>query len=135
VALNASRNGCTASVNGVVISAESLARPSSYAAQGGEGEGEGEGEGGAHEGGGLSADGQRIELAICNLVGKTREELGQPDVLIAGDVMYEDELSKEVTKWLQRLARDGCKGEAAKGQGGVGMEVGEGVGQLGLLRV
>ena len=48
-----------------------------------------------------------IEISTQNIVGLSREELDDVDVVIAGDVMYEDLFAREVTDWLEALSGQG----------------------------
>ena len=50
-----------------------------------------------------------IEAQTKNVVGRTREELDSPDVLLAGDVHYDRAMAEPITEWLVRLAGKGVR--------------------------
>ena len=77
VSLNASANGCSASLNGASITA-------------------------------VRGAGRTVALDLRDIVGMSRRQLLDVEVLLAGDVMYEDELARRVTDWLLRLSLEGC---------------------------
>jgi len=52
--------------------------------------------------------GGAISIELRDIVGLSRRELDDVDVLIAGDVMYEDAFAARVTEWLENLSRQGC---------------------------
>jgi predicted nicotinamide N-methyase len=75
IAINASENGCDAKVGGVLIAPPTEAGRKPC-----------------------------IDISTDNIVGRSRKELGDVDILIAGDVMYEELFAREVTNWLQDLS-------------------------------
>ena len=52
--------------------------------------------------------GRVVALDLRDIVGMSRTQLLDVEVLLAGDVMYEDELARRVTDWLLRLSLEGC---------------------------
>lgn len=55
------------------------------------------------------ANGVAIEARTENVVGQTRDELGSPDVVLAGDVHYDKAMAEPITEWLVRLAGEGVR--------------------------
>jgi predicted nicotinamide N-methyase len=106
IAINASINHCSASIDGVALSIQGTGHGRSNplgAAKAME-------YGSAHGGGGgaEARPGGAISIELRDIVGLSRRELGDVDVLIAGDVMYEDAFAARVTGWLEHLSYQGC---------------------------
>jgi hypothetical protein len=60
-------------------------------------------------GGAKARPGGAISIELRDIVGLSRRELGDVDVLIAGDVMYEDAFAARVTEWLEHFSYLGCR--------------------------
>ena len=106
IAINASINRCSASVDGVALSIQGAGHGRSNPL----GAVNAMEYGTAHGGGGgaKARPGGAISIELRDIVGLSRRELGDVDVLIAGDVMYEDAFAARVTEWLEHLSYQGC---------------------------
>mmetsp|Transcript_21808 Transcript_21808/g.72108 ORF Transcript_21808/g.72108 Transcript_21808/m.72108 type:complete len:214 (-) Transcript_21808:185-826(-) len=52
---------------------------------------------------------EHVQAEHADVVGRSRRELDMPDLIFAGDVMYEQELARHVGGWLMSLKEEGCR--------------------------
>ena len=108
IAINASINHCSASIDGVALSVQATGHDGSNPLGAAKAMHYGSAHGVGGGGGAEARAGGAISIELRDIVGLSRRELDDVDVLIAGDVMYEDAFAARVTEWLENLSRQGC---------------------------
>ena len=51
----------------------------------------------------------RLRARTGDVIGRTRAEIGDPDLVLVGDVHYEREAAARMTPWFESLAREGAR--------------------------